>query len=184
MRRIVGTAAVIALFLPAGVCAEQTATLGWPEVIAALTTERSNAETCVGLLKSRAGAAALDKTKATYGAAEGGDGRCHRRADEAVSSKAAIPIACRTSTEPRDVGKGPQGDLRRGGDDPTPNTKGVWEEIAKGSPRGHRAVDQGDFRRRRRLWTPLSRRTSSTRDEEDLRLEAAKWPKFADIAAQ
>jgi hypothetical protein len=69
VRGIVGAAAATALLFPAGVCAGQTAGLGWPEVIAALTAERSNAETCVGLLKSRADAATLDKAKATYGTA-------------------------------------------------------------------------------------------------------------------
>jgi hypothetical protein len=57
--------ASVLLFVPAALCAAQTA-LGWPEVIGRLTQERTQAETCVGMIKSSKNTAAIAAAKATY----------------------------------------------------------------------------------------------------------------------
>ncbi len=54
MSKIVNFSTAIALVLPAAASGAQTTTLGWPEVIDNLTRERTQAETCVGLIKSSA----------------------------------------------------------------------------------------------------------------------------------
>ncbi len=185
MRRFLGGAAV-ALAFPAATVAAQTSAMGWPEVIAALTTERSQAETCVGLLKSRADAATLDKAKAGYGMA---------RADmdgviaglEAVLAEGRKPNnlpnvrpSLETSAKSlRQICEAAEATA-------TPNTKGVWDEIAKGVAEGavEPVVDkiaEGVAA----LWTyyvvdpdKLALETRKTK------LEAARWPEFGDIAAK
>src|SRR5208337_3653296 len=69
MSRIVNIFTAIAFVLPAAASAAQTATLGWPEVIDDLTKERTQAETCVGLIKSSGDQSAIADAKVTYGTA-------------------------------------------------------------------------------------------------------------------
>ena len=52
--------------LSAAAFGAEAPSLGWPEVIADLTTERTQAETCVGLIKSRGDSEAKNKAEATY----------------------------------------------------------------------------------------------------------------------
>ena len=113
--------------------AAQTATLGWPEVIDDLTKERTQAETCVGLIKSSGDQSAIAGAKVTYGTAraemdgviaglttvlvEGGKPESLATVQASLESsgknlKAICDAATRTVA---------------------PNTKGVWEEIAKGA---------------------------------------------------
>jgi hypothetical protein len=120
-----------AILLPLSLAA-QPASMGWPEVIGALVTERTNAETCVGLIKSRGDAATIDGTKFTYSMARGemdgliagletvlaeggkpGNLPTVRPGLEATASslKAICILAFATAT---------------------PNTKGVWDELARG----------------------------------------------------
>ena len=137
MRRFLGGAAV-ALAFPAATVAAQTSAMGWPEVIAALTTERSQAETCVGLLKSRADAATLDKAKAGYGMA--------RPADDGVIAGLEAVLAegrkpnnlpnVRPSLE--DVRQEPQADLRSGGGDRYAEHEGRLGRDCKRRRRGGR----------------------------------------------
>jgi hypothetical protein len=186
VRWIVGTVAAIALLLPAGTCAGQTATLGWPEIIAALTTERSNAETCVGLLKSRSDAATLDKAKATYGAAradmdgviaglqtvlgEGGkpENLPNVRPSLETSAKSLKQI-CEAAAATA-----------------TPNTRGLWDGIAKGVAEGAvepvvNKISDGVAG----LWNHYVAEPDKLKLEtRKAKLEATKWPEFGDIAAK
>jgi len=56
--------------IPATLCTAQP-TLGWPEVIALLTKARTQATTCIEVLKSSGDKAALASARLTYGMAEG-----------------------------------------------------------------------------------------------------------------
>jgi hypothetical protein len=70
VRRIILIALASACIIPTGLCAAQ-ATLGWPDVIALLTKARTQATTCVQVLKSNRDKAPLAKAQLTYGMAEG-----------------------------------------------------------------------------------------------------------------
>ncbi len=158
--------------------------MGWPEVIAALTTEREQAETCVGLLKARADAAALGKAEADYGMARaemdgviagletvlGEGGRPEslpnvRPSLEASARRLEVLCAAAAATA-------------------TPNTRGVWDAIARSVADGalERAVDR-TADGVAALWTHYvvepDRLALETRKS---RLEAARWPAFGDIA--
>ena len=63
----------------------------------------------------------------------------------------------------------------------TPNTKGVWEEIAKGAVEPLiKAISDGVGA----LWMRHVERDTLEIETKKSQLEAAKWPKFSDIAAQ
>ncbi len=185
MRGVLGGAA-LALAFPAAATAAQAPAMGWPEVIAALTTERSNAETCVGLLKSRADAASLDKAKATYGMA---------RADmdgviaglEAVLAEGGKPEklpnvrpSLETSAESlKQICEAAAATA-------TPKTKGFWDEIAKGVAEGavEPVVDKiadGVAAIWAHYVVEPDKLALETRKSK---LEAARWPEFGDIAAK
>ncbi len=61
---------VLAAIIPTTLCAAG-ATLGWPEVIGLLTKARTQATTCVQVLKSNGDKASLGRAQLTYGMAEG-----------------------------------------------------------------------------------------------------------------
>ncbi|MBV8105726.1 MAG: hypothetical protein JO223_14085 [Hyphomicrobiales bacterium] len=178
-------AAIVAL-LPVAPGAAQTPSLGWPEVIGTLTTERSNAETCVGLLKSRADPATLDKTQSTYSAA---------RADmdgviaglEAVLGEGGKPENLpnvRPSLETSAMSL--KEICEAAAATATPNTRGVWDEIAKGVAEGavepvvNKIADGFSA-----IWNHYVVEPDKLKLEtRKSKLEAAKWPEFADIAAK
>jgi hypothetical protein len=63
----------------------------------------------------------------------------------------------------------------------TPNTKGVWEEIAKGAVEPlFKTISDGVGA----LWTRHVEKDQLEVETKKAQLEAAKWSKFADIAAQ
>jgi hypothetical protein len=64
---------------------------------------------------------------------------------------------------------------------PPPNTKGVWEEIAKGAVEPLLTAISGDVGA---LWTRQAEKDKLEIETKKTQLEAAKWPKFSDIAAQ
>jgi hypothetical protein len=62
-----------------------------------------------------------------------------------------------------------------------PHTKGVWEEIAKGPIEPLiKAISDGVGG----LWTRHVEKDKLELETKKSQLEAAKWPKFSDIAAQ
>jgi hypothetical protein len=63
----------------------------------------------------------------------------------------------------------------------TPNTRGVWEEIAKGPIEPLiKAISAGLGA----LWTRHVEKDTLEVETKKTQLEAAKWPRFSDIAAQ
>ena len=63
----------------------------------------------------------------------------------------------------------------------TPNTKGVWEEVAKGAVEPlFKSISDGVGA----LWTRHVEKDKLELETKKSQLEAAKWPKFGDIAAQ
>ena len=63
----------------------------------------------------------------------------------------------------------------------TPNTKGVWEELAKGPIEPLiKAISDGVSA----LWTRRAERDKLEIETKKSELEAAKWPAFADIHTQ
>ncbi|HXZ15202.1 MAG TPA: hypothetical protein VEH77_04390, partial [Roseiarcus sp.] len=70
MRKLVLIASSFAWLFPTALAAAQ-APLGWPEVISLLAKARTQATTCVQVLKSSGDTAALASAQLTYGLAEG-----------------------------------------------------------------------------------------------------------------
>jgi len=184
MRRTLGAGAFAVAFAAATVAAQ--APLGWPEVIAALTTERSNAETCVGLLKSRGDVATLDKAKTTYGAA---------RADmdgviaglETVLGEGGKPDSLQNirpslETSAQSLKQICQAAVATA----QPNTRGLWDGIAKGVAEGAvepvvNKISEGVTA----IWTHYVVEPDKLKLEtRKSKLEAAKWPEFEKIAAK
>jgi hypothetical protein len=165
---------------PATICAAQ-ATLGWPEVIGLLTKARTQATTCVEVLKSSGDKAALASARLTYGMAEA-------EMDGVIAGLTTALVAggdpdqlptVRTSLETS--GKGVREICDAAVKTITPNTKGVWEEVAKGAVEPlFKAISDGVGA----LWARHVDQDELELETKKSQLEAAKWPKFGDIAAQ
>lgn len=61
----------VAFWILSGVPCTAQASMGWPEVISLLAKARTQATTCVEVLKSSGDKAGLASTRLTYGMAEG-----------------------------------------------------------------------------------------------------------------
>ena len=178
MKRIV--LIVFASIGPTAFCMAQTP-LGWPEVIALLAKARTQATTCVQVLKSNGDKASIGRAQLTYGMAEGEmDGVIAGLTTALVQGgdPSSLPTA-RTSLET--AGKGLKEICDAAVKTVTPNTKGVWEEIAKGAVEPlFKTISDGVGA----LWTRHVEKDKLERETKKSQLEAAKWPKFSDIAAQ
>jgi hypothetical protein len=144
--------------------------MGWPEVISNLTTERTQAETCVGLIKSRSEPASIDSAKLTYVTAKAGmDGVIAGL--ETVLGEGGKPASLPAgAAELGGRGKQPQDDLRRGLCDRYAKYEGrLGRDRKRGGRRGGRTGGQQDFRRRRRDLDALRSRAGQARfrDKED-----------------
>ena len=165
---------------PVSLCAAP-ATLGWPEVIALLTKARTQATTCVEVLKSSGDKTALASARLSYGMAEG-------EMDGVIAGLTTVLVeggdpdrlpTVRTSLETS--GKGLKEICDAAVKTITPNTKGVWEEVAKGAVEPFfKAISDGVGA----LWTRHVDKDELELETKKSQLEAAKWPKFGDIAAQ
>ncbi len=166
--------------VPAALCAAQ-ATLGWPEVISLLAKARTQATTCVEVLKSSGDKATLASARLTYGMAEGEmDGVIAGLTTALVEggNPDRLPTV-RASLETS--GKGLKEICDAAVKTITPNTKGVWEEVAKGAVEPLiKAISDGVGA----LWTRHVEKDKLEIETKKAQLEAAKWPKFGDIAAQ
>jgi len=186
MRELFALMIATSLVFAVAPCVAQTAPMGWPEVIADLKTERSNAETCVGLIKTRGDAEAKSKAEATYVIAKADmdgviDGLETVLADGGKPN--SLPTV-RPSLEATTISL--KAICAAAFATATPNTKGIWDEIAKGVAEGAAGpvmnkISDGIAA----LWThyvvepdKLALETKKTK------LEAARWPDFADIAAR
>jgi hypothetical protein len=166
--------------VPATLCTGQP-TLGWPEVIALLTKARTQATICVEVLKSSGDKAGLASARLTYGMAEGEmDGVIAGLTTALVEGgdPNRLPTV-RTGLETS--GKGLKEICDAAVKTITPNTKGVWEEVAKGAVEPlFKAISEGVGA----LWTRHVENDKLELETKKSQLEAAKWPKFSDIAAQ
>jgi hypothetical protein len=171
---------LLASIVPATLCVAETP-LGWPEVIALLAKAKTQATTCVQVLKANGDKASIGSAQLTYGMAEAEmDGVIAGLKTALVDGgePSSLPTA-RTSLDT--AGK----DLKKICDDAvktvTPDTKGVWEEIAKGAVGPlFKTISDGVGA----LWTRHVEKDTLERETKKSQLEAAKWPKFSDIAAQ
>lgn len=173
----------ILLFAPAALCPAQT-TLGWPEVIARVTQERSQAETCVGMIKSSKNADVIDAAKATYEETK-------PRVDGAIAGlTAALVGGSKPEALPtvRDDLEASQKNLKKICDAALAILKsnshqkdGLQEAIAKAAVEAtiRPIVDWLSEK-----WVRLMEPDQLERETKKAQLEAAKWPKFSDIIAQ
>jgi hypothetical protein len=168
-----------AWIIPVTVTAQTT--LGWPEVIALLAKARTQATSCVQVLKLNGGKAVLAKAQLTYGMAAGEmdgviagltvalvDGG---NPDSLPTAQASLATAGRGLKEICDAAVKTI----------APNTKGMWEEIAKGPIEPLiKATSDGVGA----LWTRHVEKSRLELETKKSQLEASKWPRFGDIAAQ
>jgi len=157
------------------------ATLGWPEVIALLAKARTQATTCVEVLKTSGDKTALASARLTYGMAEGEmDGVIAGLTTTLVEGgdPGRLPTV-RTSLETS--GRGLKEICDAAVKTITPNAKGVWDEVAKGAVEPmFKAISDGVGA----LWTRHVENDRLELETKKSQLEAAKWPKFGDIVAQ
>jgi hypothetical protein len=172
---------VLASIVPATLCMAQTPPMGWPEVIGLLAKAKTQATTCVEVLKSNGDKAALPSAQLTYGMAEGEIDNVIAGLTTALvqgGDPSSLPTT-RTSLET--AGKGLKAICDAATKTIAPNTKGVWEEIAKGAVEPLiKAISDGVGA----LWTRHVEKDKLEIETKKTQLEAAKWPKFSDIAAQ
>jgi len=155
--------------------------MGWPEVIADLTKERSQAETCVGMIKSSSDAAAIASAKTIYSAAKA-------EMDGVIAGLTTVLVeggkpdslpTVRASLETS--GKDLQMICDVADKTAPPHTKGVWDEIAKAAVEPVvKAISDGVGA----LWARHVDKDKLEIETKRAQLEAAKWPDFADIAAR
>jgi hypothetical protein len=158
--------------------------MGWPEVIADLTTERTQAETCVGLIKSRGDAASIDSAKLTYVVAKGGmDGVIAGL--ETVLGEGGKPASLPTVRPSLGAAASSLKVICAAAyATATPNTRGVWDEIAKGVAEGAvepvvNKISDGIAA----IWTHyIVDPDKLALETRKAKLEAARWPEFSDIA--
>jgi hypothetical protein len=170
-----------ASIIPATVCMAQTPPMGWSEVIALLTKARTQATTCVQVLKSNGDKASLSGAQLTYGMAEGEmDGVIAGLTTALVDGgdPDSLPTV-RTSLET--AGKALKEICDAAVKTVSPNAKGVWEELAKGAVEPLFTAISGAVGA---LWTRHTEKDKLEIETKKTQLEAAKWPKFSDIAAQ
>jgi hypothetical protein len=171
---------VLALTIAVKLCAAEAA-LGWPEVIALLAKAKTQATACVQVLKTNGDKASIATTQLTYGMAEGEmDGLIAGLTIALVQGgePSSLPTA-QTSLET--AGKGLKEICDAAVKTVTPNTKGVWEEIAKGAVEPlFQMISDGVVA----LWTRHVEKDKLDLETKKSQLEAAKWPKFSGIAAQ
>jgi hypothetical protein len=157
---------------------------GWPEVIADLTTERTQAETCVGLIKSRGDPATVDSAKVTYLMARADTGGIIAGLETVLAEggkPGSLPTV-RPSLEA--TASSLKAICTAAAATATPNTKGVLDEIAKGVAEGAiepvvNKISDGIAA----LWAHyVVEPDKLALETKKAKLEAARWPEFADIA--
>lgn len=180
MKRCVLIISASIWIFPASLCAAQ-APLGWPEVIDLLTEAKTQAVACIEVLKSNGDKATLASAQLTYGMTEG-------KMDGVIAGLTTALVeggnpdrlpTIRTSLETSKTGLKEICDAAV--KTTTPNTKGVWEEVAKGAVEPlFKTISDGVGA----LWTRHVGKDELELATKKSQLEAAKWPKFGDIAAQ
>jgi hypothetical protein len=179
VKRVFWVASVF-LLVPTALCAARVP-VGWPEVIALLAKAKTQATTCVQVLKGAGDKAALARAQLTYGMAEAEmDGVIAGLTTALVEggNPDSLPTV-RSSLET--AGNGLKEICDAAVETVQPNAKGVWEEIARGAVEPLiNAISDGVGA----LWTRHVGKDNLELETKKSQLEAAKWPKFSDIAAQ
>jgi hypothetical protein len=157
---------------------------GDPRVAGSLTVlakTRTQATTCVQVLKSNGDKAALGSAQLTYGMAEGEmDGVISGLTTALVEggNPESLPTV-RTDLET--AGKGLKEICDAAVKTIAPNTKGVLEEVAKGAVE---PLIKAIFDGVGALWTRHVEKDKLEIETKKAQLESAKWSKFSDIVAQ
>ncbi len=167
----------LAVLAPA---AAATTGVGWPETIELLTQERSQAETCVDVLKSSGDKSAIATGRLTYGAAKA-------QADGVI---AGLTIALVQGGKPdtlpevltrlKEAGLGLQEvcDSALKTVSGAGGNKGVVEEILKGPIEPIvNAISSGVSA----VWTRQVEKDKLALETIRAQLEAAKWPDFGEV---
>jgi hypothetical protein len=159
--------------------AEQ-ASMGWPEVISNLTTERTQAETCVGLIKSRGDAASIDSAKATYFMAKADMDGVIAGLETVLGERGEPGNLPAVRTRVESSAKGLKKICDAAVATATPGTKSIWDEIAKGVAEG--AVEPVVDKISDGIAAVWTRYVAGADMTKKAKLEAARWPEFSDIA--
>jgi hypothetical protein len=173
----------LASIVPAIVCMSQTP-LGWPEVIARLTQERMQAETCVGMIKSGKNTGAIAAAKATYETTE-----------PTVDGAIAGLVAALVEGGKPDALPSVRDDLEATGKSlkdicdaalatlkSNSHQKGGWQEAIATAAVEATVKPMIDWLSEK--WARLMEPDKLEIETKKAQLEAARWPKFTDIAAQ
>jgi hypothetical protein len=171
---------VLASIAPATLCMAQ-ANLGWPEVIALLAKAKTQATTCVQVLKANGDKASVGRAQLTYGMAEG----------EMDGIIAGLTIALVQGGDPSSLptaqaslqtaGKGLKEICDAATKTVAPDTKDVLGDAVKAAVEPLiKAISAGIGA----LWTRHIEKDTLERETKKSQLEAAKWPAFADIHTQ
>jgi hypothetical protein len=174
---------VLASIVPTTLCAAE-APLGWPEVIARLTQQRMQAETCVGMIKSSKKSDVIGAVKATYETTK-------PRVDGAIAGLTAALVeggkpealpTVRDDLEPSGKGLKEICDAALATLKPNSHRKGGWQEGIATAAVEATVKPMIDWLSEK--WARLMEPDKLEIETKKTQLEAAKWPKFGDIAAQ
>jgi hypothetical protein len=175
---------VLASIVPAALCVAQTPPMGWPEVIARLTQERTQAETCVGMIKSSKNAGAIAAAKLTYETTK-------PRIDGAIAGLTAAlveggkPEALPTVRDDLETtGKGLKEicDAALATLKSNSHQKAGWQEAI--ATVAVEAIVKPMIDWLSENWARLMEPDKLEIETKKAQLEAAKWPEFSDIAVQ
>jgi len=183
VKRIVLIVSASVWIIPATLCMAQTP-LGWPEVIARLTQERMQAETCVGMIKSSKNAGAITALKTTYETTK-------PRVDGAIAGLVAALVeggkpealpSVRDDLETtgktlKEICDAALATLKSNS-----HQKGDWREAIATAAVEATLKPMIDWLSEQ--WARLRETDKLEIETKKAQLEAAKWPKFGDIAAQ
>lgn len=182
MNRVLPIVSAPAWILSATFCAAQ-AILGWPEVIAHLTQERTQVETCIGMIKSSKNTDAIAKAKLTYEMTK-------PRIDGVIAGlTAALVEGGKPEALPtvRDDLEASEKSLKEICDaaltlkTSSQQKGGLQEAIAEAAVE---ASVKPLIEWLSEKWARLVELDKFEIEMKKNELEAAKWPKFGDIAAQ
>ena len=162
--------------------AAATTSVGWPETIELLTQLRTQAQACVGLLKSSGDNAAIRTGRIAYESAKS-------EADEVIEGLVTTLVEggkpenlpkVGASLESASAGLKKTCDLAVRTTPTSEGTKGVVEDVARGAIEPMVAAIASGLGA---LWKQHTDKDALELATKKAQLEAAKWPGFVDVAA-
>jgi len=176
-----GIVAALAFAFPAVAGAAETASMGWPEVIAGLTKERTQAEACVGLLKSRGDKDTVEQAKAKYEIARADMDGVIAGLTTALMEGGKPDSLPKVRTSLETSGQTLQAICDAAVKTAAPGTKGLWDKIAEAALGPLiKPISDGIGA----WWGRRIQMQDREREKKKAQLEAARWPEFADISAR